>query len=243
MADGTSSAMVARNSRLAWKRALTGLNSWTWCFSPPSRNDAPTMKRLLATIAPATDALTSTYSPARSAVTAMTSSVNVPSVAFRSPPTASPVFAATQDVASLRSAASGTMASTENTNSSVCASGRRRSPARTAGTKISSHSSGLWRRAASKAAMIAARGSLNEDATTQRPTVVRRIAVRLCEFGTAAPARQRYHVRGVMTGSDTTGHWIRLGRDLTGALQIVYVWAEIRALGGGSSLTCRLALF
>ena len=64
-ADGTSSATVARNSRPACSRALTRLNSCTWCLSPPSRNDAPSMNSVLVTIAPAMDAFTSMYCPAR----------------------------------------------------------------------------------------------------------------------------------------------------------------------------------
>jgi len=44
------------------------LYSCTWCLSPPSRNDAPNMNRVLVTIAPAIDAFTSMYSPARKAV-------------------------------------------------------------------------------------------------------------------------------------------------------------------------------
>ena len=67
-AEGTSSAIVARNSSPACMRALTRLNSCMWCFSPPSRNDAPSMNSVLVTIAPAIDAFTSMYSPARNAV-------------------------------------------------------------------------------------------------------------------------------------------------------------------------------
>ena len=59
--DGISSAMVARKRRLACRRAPTRLNSCTWCLRPPRRNDAPSMNRLLVTIAPATDAFTSMY--------------------------------------------------------------------------------------------------------------------------------------------------------------------------------------
>ena len=65
MADGTSSAIVARKSKPACMRALTRLNSCVWCLSPPRRNDAPSMNNVLVTIAPAIDALTSMYSPAR----------------------------------------------------------------------------------------------------------------------------------------------------------------------------------
>ena len=86
IAEGTSSATVARKSRPACSRALTRLYSWTWCLSPPSRNDAPSMNSVLVTIAPAMDALTSMYSPARRAVSAMTSSVRFPSVALSRPP-------------------------------------------------------------------------------------------------------------------------------------------------------------
>jgi len=67
----------------------------------------------------------------------MTSSVRFPSVALRSPPVISAVIAATDSVARLNSAANGTIAPTESTNNSVCASGA------TAGTKISSQSSGV----------------------------------------------------------------------------------------------------
>ena len=98
-ADGISSAIVARNSRPACRRALTRLNSCTWCLSPPSRNEAPSMNSVLVTMAPAMDAFTSMYCPARNAVSAMTSSVRLPSVALSSPPTASPVLAATDSVA------------------------------------------------------------------------------------------------------------------------------------------------
>ena len=62
-ADGISSATVARKSRPACMRALTRLYSCTWCLSPPSRNDAPSMNSVLVTIAPAMDAFTSMYSP------------------------------------------------------------------------------------------------------------------------------------------------------------------------------------
>ena len=141
--DGISSAIVARKRRLACRRAPTRLNSCTWYLRPPSRNDVPSMNRLLVTIAPATDAFTSMYWPACSAVSAITSSVRLPRVALSSPPTASPVFAATDSVARLRSAASGTTARTDNTNSIVCASGASTSATNRAGTKNSSHSSGL----------------------------------------------------------------------------------------------------
>ena len=66
-AEGTSSAIVARKSRPACRRALTRLYSCTWCLSPPSRNDAPSMNNVLVTIAPAMDAFTSMYCPARNA--------------------------------------------------------------------------------------------------------------------------------------------------------------------------------
>ena len=98
-ADGINRATVARNSRLAWRRALTRLNSCTWYFKPPRRNAAPSMNNVFVTIAPAIDALTSMYCPARSAVSAMTSSVRFPSVALRRPPTVSPVLDATDSVA------------------------------------------------------------------------------------------------------------------------------------------------
>ena len=80
-------------------RALMRLYSCTWYFSPPSRNDAPSMNSVLVTIAPAMEAFTSMYCPARRAVSAMTSSVRLPSVALSRPPTASPVLAATDSVA------------------------------------------------------------------------------------------------------------------------------------------------
>ena len=95
----SSSAIVARKSRPACTRALTRLYSCTWCLSPPSRNDAPNMNKVLVTIAPAMDAFTSMYCPARNAASAMTSSVRFPSVALSRPPTASPVLAATDSVA------------------------------------------------------------------------------------------------------------------------------------------------
>ena len=103
------------------------------------------MNSVLVTITPAIDALTSMYCPAARAAMAITSSVRLPSVALSRPPTASPVLAATDSVAWLSSAASGTMARTDSRKSSVCASGTTFSPARTAGTKTSSHRSGLWR--------------------------------------------------------------------------------------------------
>ena len=98
-AEGTSNATVARNNCAACSRALAGLNSWLWCFNPPSRNDAPNMNSVLVTIAPAMDAFTSMYWPARNAASAMISSVRLPSVALSKPPTASPVLAATDSVA------------------------------------------------------------------------------------------------------------------------------------------------
>ena len=146
-----SSAIVARKSRLACRRALIRLKSCVWNLSPPRRNDAPSMKSELVTMAPAIDALTSMYWPARSAASAMTSSVRLPSVALSSPPTVSPVLAATDSVAWLRRAASGTMARMDNTKSSVCASGASLCPASTAGTKTSSHSTGLSRSSFSSA--------------------------------------------------------------------------------------------
>ena len=146
IAEGTSSAIVARNSRLACRRALTRLYSCTRYVNPPRRNDAPSMKSVLVTIAPAIDAFTSVYWPARSAARAITSSVRLPSVALSSPPTVSPVFAATDSVAWLSSAASGTIASTDRTNSSVGDSmagrfSRRRAP----GTNTNSHKIRLCR--------------------------------------------------------------------------------------------------
>ena len=57
-ADGIRMATVARNSRPACRRALLLLYSCTWCFSPPSRNDAPSMNNVLVTIAPAMEAFT-----------------------------------------------------------------------------------------------------------------------------------------------------------------------------------------
>ncbi len=103
------------------------------------------MNKLLVTMAPAMEAFTSMYSPARRAVRAMTSSVRFPSVALSRPPAASPVLAATDFVAWLNSAASGTIARTDSRNRRVWESGHSLSPARTMGTKISSHSSGLCR--------------------------------------------------------------------------------------------------
>jgi len=73
----------------------------------------------------------------------MTSSVRFPSVALRSPPVISAVIAATDSVARLNSAANGTIAPTESTNNSVCASGATICAPKTAGTKISSQSSGV----------------------------------------------------------------------------------------------------
>ena len=143
IAEGTRIAIVARNSMPACRRALARLNSCTWCFNPPSRNDAPSMNSALATITPAIDAFTSVYCPARNAVSAMTSSVKLPSVALSRPPTLSPVLAATDSVAWLSSAASGTMARMDSTNSRVCASGLSFWAANRTGTKASSHSSGL----------------------------------------------------------------------------------------------------
>ena len=145
IAEGTSSAIVARNSRLACRRALTRLYSCTWYVNPPRRNDAPSMKSVLVTIAPAIDAFTSVYCPARSAARAITSSVRLPSVALSSPPTVSPVFAATDSVAWLSSAASGTIASTDSTNSSVGDSMAAASAAKSTGTNTSSHKTRLCR--------------------------------------------------------------------------------------------------
>ena len=99
VAEGTSSATVARKSSAACTRALTWLYSCTWCLSPPSRNDIPRMNNVLVTIVPAMDAFTSVYCPARKAASAMTSSARFPSVAFSRPPTASPILAATDSVA------------------------------------------------------------------------------------------------------------------------------------------------
>jgi hypothetical protein len=92
-------AIVARNNRAAWRRALTRLKSWMWYLRPPSRKDAPSRNSVLVTTAPAIDAFTSMYCPALKAVRAITSSVRLPSVALRSPPTVSPVLAATDSVA------------------------------------------------------------------------------------------------------------------------------------------------
>src|SRR6266403_4876264 len=145
IAEGTNSATVARNSSPACTRALTRLYSCTWCLSPPSRNEAPSMNSVLVTMAPAIDAFTSMYCPARSAARAITSSVRFPSVALSNPPTASPTFAPTDSVARLSNAASGTIAITESTKLNVCASGRTVWQMNGAGTSTSSHSSGLWR--------------------------------------------------------------------------------------------------
>src|SRR5579862_2053120 len=144
-AEGTSKAIVARNSRPDCRRAPARLNSCTWCFSPPSRKDAPSINNVLVTIAPTIEALTSVYSPACNAASAMTSSVRFPNVALSSPPAASPVLAATASVAWLSNAASGTMASTDKTNSVVCASGLSFAAANTTGTNVNSHSIGLRR--------------------------------------------------------------------------------------------------
>ena len=67
-ADGIRIATVARNSRPACRRALTLLYSCTRCLSPPRRNDAPNMNKVLVTIAPAMDAFTRVYCPACNAV-------------------------------------------------------------------------------------------------------------------------------------------------------------------------------
>ena len=77
------------------------------------------MKRLLVTMAPASDALTRSNMPACRAAIAMTSSVRLPSVALRRPPIASPVFDATLSVARASRPASGTMATTERRKTSV----------------------------------------------------------------------------------------------------------------------------
>ena len=50
-AEGISIAIVARKSRLVWRRALIRLYSCTWCLRPPRRNDAPNKNSVLATIA------------------------------------------------------------------------------------------------------------------------------------------------------------------------------------------------
>jgi hypothetical protein len=97
--EGIKSATVARKSKPACMRALTRLYSCTWCLRPPRRNDAPSMNKVLVTIAPATEAFTNMCCPARKAARAITSSVRLPSVAFSNPPTASPVLAATDSVA------------------------------------------------------------------------------------------------------------------------------------------------
>src|SRR6516225_3693660 len=103
------------------------------------------MNNVLVTMAPAIEPLTSAYSPARSAARAITSSVRLPSVAFSKPPTASPVFAATDSVAWLSSVASGTTARIDRTNRVVPASCERAFTTNTAGTKTSSHNTGLCR--------------------------------------------------------------------------------------------------
>ena len=153
-ADGTNSAIVARKSRLACSRALARLYSCTWCLSPPSRNDMPSMNSVLVTIAPAIDAFTSVYCPACSAVSAMTSSVRFPSVALSRPPTVSPVLAATDSVAWLSSPASGTIASTDSTKSSVWASGLMICATNSTGTKASNQSKGFWRISLSNGFMV-----------------------------------------------------------------------------------------
>src|SRR5436190_1958636 len=127
----------------ACRRALPRSYSCTWCFSPPSRNDMPSMNNVLVTIAPAIDAFTRVYCPACSVVSAMTSSVRFPSVALSRPPTVSPVLAATDSVAWLSSMASGTMAKTERAKRSVCASGLSLWATNTTGTKTSSQSTRL----------------------------------------------------------------------------------------------------
>src|SRR5262245_7902703 len=147
-ADGIRSAIVARKSIAVWSRAPAGLNSWTCLRSPPRRNDPPSMKSELLTIAPATDARTRSVMPARSAVIAITSSVRFPNVALRRPPTASPVFAATLSVARLRSPARGTIAATDRKKTSVCAPGLACSTASAIGTNTISASSGWCRRSA-----------------------------------------------------------------------------------------------
>src|SRR5260370_1874433 len=81
-ADGTRSAIVARKSSPACNRALTRLYSCVWYLMPPRRKAAPSMNKLLVTIAPAMDAFTSIVWPARNAASAMTNSVRFPSVAF-----------------------------------------------------------------------------------------------------------------------------------------------------------------
>ena len=108
-------------------RALTRLYSCTWCFNPPSRNDAPSMNSVLVTMAPASDAFTSAYCPAFSAASAMTSSV------------------------------SGTIASTDSTNSKVCDSGLSFKATKTTGTKTSNQSKGLWRISCSSGFMVSVR--------------------------------------------------------------------------------------
>ena len=144
-AEGTRSVTVASSTIAICRRALAALYSCTWCRRPPSRNEMPSMKSRLATIAPAIDALTSSNIPMRSAVSAMTSSVRLPRLAFRRPPMLSPVLAATDSVALLRSAASGTMAATERTKSRVCACGAACCATITAGARMRSHRIGLCR--------------------------------------------------------------------------------------------------
>lgn len=140
-------------------RAATRLNSWVWYFNPPSRKEAPSMKSVFVTMAPAMDAFTSVYSPACNAARAMTSSVRLPSVALSRPPTASPVFAATDSVAWLSSAANGTTAKTLNTKSGVCASGDIFAATNTTGTNGKSQSSG-FRRISWKSVRITSGGGL-----------------------------------------------------------------------------------
>ena len=93
--EGTNSVTVASNSMFVLQARVERVVFLDAMAQPPSRNDAPSMNRVLATIAPAIDALTSSSMPARSAVRAITSSVRLPRVALRRPPIASPVFAAT----------------------------------------------------------------------------------------------------------------------------------------------------
>jgi hypothetical protein len=200
---------VARNSRAAWKRAPTRLYSCTRCFNPPSRKDAPSMKSVLATIAPAMDAFTRMYCPARRAVSAITSSVRLPSVAFRRPPTASPVFAATDSVAWLSRAASGTMARMDSRKSSVGASDASVSAAKTTGTKSSSHSNGLWRISFSKVTFqltLRARGRGSPRGCVEyRPCHVRSSRGR-----ETVPVRSwRRHVRPSRSRRHREQHWLR----------------------------------
>jgi hypothetical protein len=82
IAEGLTSAIVARSSKAASRRAVARLYSWTWCLRPPRRKDAPSMKSVLVTIAPAMEPFTSAYSPAPSAAAPITSSVRFPSVAL-----------------------------------------------------------------------------------------------------------------------------------------------------------------